>query len=131
MVVDDYGVLVLLVDDEPDQIDMYRFSLEIAGFRVAPAYRGSEAIQRAGQLQPDVIVLDVRLPDMTGWDVCKQLKADRLTAHIPIVILTAAASPTAGQRSLSAGCAAFLLKPCFPETLIETLRELIPVVTGL
>lgn len=114
--------LVLLVDDEPDQVEMYQLSLEEAGFRVATAYRGNVAVERACQLQPDAIVLDVRLPDLSGWEVCAMLKADPRTEHAPIIILTAAASPTLGEQASAAGCATHLLKPCFPEQLIEALR---------
>jgi CheY-like chemotaxis protein len=116
------GLLVLLVDDEPDQVEMYRLGLEDAGFRVATAYRGDEAVERARKFRPDAIVLDVRLPDLSGWDVCSVLKADLGTEHIPIIILTAAASPTLDAQASAAGCAAYLLKPCFPERLIEALR---------
>jgi CheY-like chemotaxis protein len=101
---------------------MYQLGLEDAGFRVATAYRADEALDRARKLRPDAIVLDVRLPDLSGWDVCGVLKADPRTEHVPIIILTAAASPTLGAQASAAGCAAYLLKPCFPEQLIEALR---------
>lgn len=121
------GPLVLLVDDEPDQVEMYQLDLEDAGFRVATAYRGNEAVERARKFRPDAIVLDVRLPDLSGWDVCGLLKADPHTEHIPIIILTAAASPTLGEQASAAGCAVHLLKPCFPEQLIEALRVVMRV----
>jgi CheY-like chemotaxis protein len=117
--------LVLLVDDEPDQVEMYRLGLEGAGFRVVHAYNGADAIARAREHQPTVIVLDVRLPDMTGWDVCTHLKTHAGTHHIPIVILTAAAQPSLPHQAAAAGCAAHLLKPCFPDELARTLRDVI------
>lgn len=119
------GPLVLLVDDEPDQVEMYQLSLEQAGFRVVVAYNGSDATGRARDSHPDIVVLDVRLPDLSGWDVCGVLKTDPQTEHIPIVILTAAASSTLGEQAAAARCAAFLLKPCFPDQLIRTIREVI------
>jgi CheY-like chemotaxis protein len=119
------AALVLLVDDEPDQVEMYHFALEHAGFAVDDAETGAAAIARAHERQPNVIVLDVRLPDMTGWDVCNALKGDPRTAHIPIVILTAAASATIGQQATEHGCVAHLLKPCYPEDLTRTVREIL------
>ncbi|MGH9346711.1 MAG: response regulator [Vicinamibacterales bacterium] len=117
--------LVLLVDDEPDQVEMYQLALEFSGFDVVVAYNGGDAVARARASLPSAIVLDVRLPDMTGWDVCAALKKDRRTEHIPVIILTAAATATLAQQSIAAGCAAHLLKPCFPEDLTRTVREVI------
>ena len=117
--------LVLLVDDEPDQVEMYQLALEMSGFDVAAAYNGERALEAARALHPSVIVLDLRLPDISGWDVCAALKADPQTLDIPVVILTAAASPTLPQRSKAAGCAAYLVKPCFPEVLTKTLQDII------
>ena len=116
---------ILLVDDEPDQVEMYHFALEHAGFAVDDAQTGTTAIALARRLRPDVIVLDVRLPDMTGWDVCNALKSDGETAQIPIIILTALASTTIGYEAAQHGCAAHLLKPCYPEDLMRTVREVL------
>jgi CheY-like chemotaxis protein len=119
------GPRVLLVDDQPDQVEMYQFALEYAGFAVDGAASGAAAVSRARTAKPDLIVLDLRLPDMSGWDVCSALKSDPQTAHIPIVILTAAASPTLGEEAARFGCAAHLLKPCFPEDLTATVRQIL------
>ena len=113
---------VLLVDDGPDQVEMYQFALESAAFDVSAAYTGRSAIERARELVPDVIVLDVRMPDVSGWDVCVALKADPRTAGIPIVILTAAASAALAEDAAQAGCVAYLVKPCYPDDLARTLR---------
>lgn len=104
---------------------MYQLGLESAGFRVIPAYTGAEALSLARDRQPAAIVLDIRLPDITGWDVCRALKTDPDTARIPIIVLTAAASPTLARQAETAGCAACLLKPCFPDQLAHTLRGVI------
>jgi CheY-like chemotaxis protein len=119
------GARVLLVDDDPDQVEMYTLALEASGFRVVAAYTGEAAFARAVDASPDVIVLDVRLPDMTGWTVCEMLKTDARTKHIPVVVLTAAASPTLSQRAIDAGCAAQLLKPCYPDELTRALRAVL------
>ena len=116
---------ILLVDDEPDQVEMYRYELEDSGFVVISASTGSDAVTRARDLGPDVIVLDVRLPDMTGWDVCRVLKADPRTEHIPVIVLTAAATPTLATDAANAGCAAYLLKPCYPDQLAISIRNVL------
>jgi CheY-like chemotaxis protein len=116
---------VLLVDDEPDQVEMYQLALEFSGFRVVTAYTGMAGIAVAQREPPAVIVLDLRLPDLSGWDVCARLLNDPLTARIPLIILTAAATPTLGAQAAAAGCKAHLIKPCFPDRLIQTIREVI------
>jgi adenylate cyclase len=116
---------VLLVDDEPDQVEMYQLALEFAGFEVIAAFNGKGAVESARAHAPAAIVLDLRLPDMSGWEVCKVLKSDARTADIPVVILTAAASLTLPQLAKAAGCAAHLIKPCFPDRLARTLADVI------
>jgi CheY-like chemotaxis protein len=120
-----HSPLVLLVDDEPDQVEMYQLALEVSGFNVAVAYDGRRALQSAGVHLPDIIVLDLRLPDMSGWDVCAALKSDPRTRAVPIIILTAAASLTLPEQSKAAGCAAYLVKPCFPDLLTKTVRQVL------
>jgi CheY-like chemotaxis protein len=116
---------VLLVDDEPDQVEMYQLALELAGFDVVFAYNGADGLARAHERVPAAIVLDLRLPDMTGWEVCAAVKADPITELIPVIILTAAASTTLPQQAAAAGCKAHLVKPCFPDQLTRTIREVI------
>jgi len=117
--------LVLLVDDERDQVEMYQLALEVSGFDVVPAYTGREGLERARERTPDAVVLDLRLPDITGWEVAAALKADPRTRAVPIIILTAAASLTLPQEAAAAGCAAYLTKPCFPDVLARTVRDVI------
>ena len=119
------GRLVLLVDDEADQVEMYQLALEVAGYDVIAAYTGEDGIARARGHTPDAIVLDVRLPDISGWEVCAVLRADARTERIPVIILTAAAVPSIAEQAADAGCAACLLKPCFPDQLIRTVRDVI------
>ena len=119
------GTRILLVDDQPDQIEMYQFALEHAGFAVDTAPDGGTAIAVARTRLPNVIVLDIRLPDMDGWQVCRVLKSDPATAPIPIVILTAAVSGTMSRQATESGCAAHLVKPCFPDDLTRTIRDVL------
>jgi CheY-like chemotaxis protein len=119
------GAQILLVDDDPDQVEMYRYALEDVGFVVVSASTGSEAVTRARALCPDVVVLDVRLPDMSGWEVCKVLKTDPSTGNIPVIVLTAAATATLAADAANAGCAAYLLKPCYPDELAVSIRNVL------
>jgi CheY-like chemotaxis protein len=119
------GAQILLVDDDPDQVEMYRYALEDVGFVVVGASTGSEAVTRARALRPDVVVLDVRLPDMSGWEVCKVLKTDPTTGNIPVIVLTAAATTTLAADAADAGCAAYLLKPCYPDQLAVSIRNVL------
>ena len=104
---------------------MYSYPLEACGCEVIAAYDGENGLARARETQPDIIVLDVRLPDITGWNVCAILKSDPATARIPIVVLTAAADPAVAQQAMEAGCAAHLLKPCYPDELTRTIFSLV------
>lgn len=125
------GRRVLLVDDEPDQVELYQYGLQTAGFDVRCAYTGAAAIEAARALLPDIVVLDLRLPDITGWEVCEALRRDPGTASIPVVILTAAASPMLPREAIDSGCAAYLLKPCYPEDLVRTLRAVLDGASSL
>jgi len=118
--------LVLLIDDEPEHVEMYQLSLESAGFEVISAYTGGDGVSLARARQPDAIVLDLRLPDITGWEVCGLLKTDPRTERIPVVILTAIDSPGLSDQAARTGCAAHLLKPCFPDQLIKVVRTVLP-----
>ena len=104
---------------------MYRYALEESGFVVVSASTGSDAITRARHLRPDVVVLDLRLPDMNGWEVCTALKTDPRTDRIPVIVLTAAATSTLATDAFNAGCAAYLLKPCYPEQLAGSIRDVL------
>lgn len=117
---------ILLVDDDADQVEMYRYALDDAGFSVVTAATGADAVSRARDLRPDVIVLDVRLPDIPGWEVCAVLKGDPRTSHIPVIALTALATPTLPTDAAKAGCAAHLVKPCYPDQLIAAIRDVLP-----
>jgi len=116
---------VLLVDDFRDNREMYVEYLRYVGFRVAEAATGSEALERAFELRPDLIVMDLALPSLDGWEATRVLKSDLRTAHIPVIALTGHALQRHSQRALEAGCDAFLIKPCLPETLVAEIRRLL------
>ena len=119
---------VLLVDDYPDAREMYSEYLEFCGFDVVEAANGIEALERAADAAPDIILMDLSLPVMDGWEATRRLKADKRTASIPVVALTGHALAGISEGARNAGCDAFVTKPCLPEDLVKEIRK---VLSGL
>ena len=122
--------LVLVVDDFPDNRDMYMQYLEFSGLRVAEAQNGHEALEQAHTLLPDLIVMDLSLPGLDGWEATRRLKSDDRTAHIPVVALTAHDGAGELQRATQAGCDWFVPKPCPPAALIVEVRRVLSGLQG-
>jgi CheY-like chemotaxis protein len=116
---------VLLVDDYPDAREMYTEYLEFSGFDVVEAGNGMEALQRAVDTGPDIILMDLSLPVMDGWEATRRLKADYRTASIPVVALTGHALAGISEGAKKAGCDAFVTKPCLPEDLVREIRKIL------
>ena len=116
---------VLLVDDYPDAREMYSEYLEFCGFEVVEAGNGMEALQRAADENPDIILMDLSLPVMDGWEATRRLKADNRTASIPVVALTGHALAGISEGAKRAGCDAFVTKPCLPEDLVKEIRKVL------
>lgn len=119
----DWRPTVLVVDDNIDARAISRMYLRAMGCRVYTAVDGVEGIARATERLPDVIVLDLEMPRLNGWDAARLLKQSPATGHIPIVALTAMHG--ARETSRTAGCDAFLAKPCLPELLWWEIRLLL------
>ena len=97
---------------------MYAECFAFSGFRVAEAASGAEAVEKAIELTPDVILMDLSLPGMDGWEATRRLKANRRTKHIPVVALTGHAFAGFSDSAKQAGCDAFITKPCLPDELV-------------
>jgi len=117
--------LVLLVDDYPDAREMYSQYLEFSGFSVVQAANGLEALQRATDYAPDIILMDLSLPVMDGWEATRRLKSNARTATIPVVALTGHALAGISEGARQAGCDAFVTKPCLPEDLVKEVRAIL------
>jgi CheY-like chemotaxis protein len=117
--------LVLVVDDFEDNRAMYAEYLSYSGYSVEQAADGEEAVKLAQNLLPDIVVMDLSLPIMDGWEATRRLKADERTRRIPVIALTGHALASHSRGAREAGCDAFLAKPCLPEKLVEKVEELI------
>ena len=117
--------LVLLVEDQADLRQLYAQQLASHGFDVIEAENGDAAIVHTSQHAPDVVLMDLSLPVVDGWEATRRLKGDTRTAHIPIVALTAHDGSGELQRATLAGCDWFVPKPCPPEALVAELRRVL------
>lgn len=124
----DESPLILVVDDYQDAREMYAEYLQFSGFRVAEARNGNEALEQAFSLKPDLILMDLSLPGMDGWEATRQLKSDERTRHIPVVALTGHALAGASDGARKAGCDSFVTKPCLPDDLVVEVRRMLNVV---
>ena len=124
----DTAPLILVVDDYQDAREMYAEYLQFSGFRVAEARNGNEALEQAFALKPDLILMDLSLPGMDGWEATRVLKADDRTRNIPIVALTGHALAGASEGAKKAGCDSFVTKPCLPDDLVVEVRRMLGTV---
>ena len=122
------GPLILVVDDYQDAREMYAEYLQYSGFRVAEAKNGNEAVAQARSLRPDLILMDLSLPGMDGWEATRVLKSDDETKGIPIVALTGHALAGASEGARKAGCDSFVTKPCLPDDLVVEVRRMLNAV---
>ena len=116
---------VLLVDDEPDLVQMVSLRLQSAGYEVVPAYDGQQALDQVKQSRPDIIILDLMLPKMDGYKVCRLLKFDERTKGIPVLIFTARAQVEDVTLATECGADAYITKPFDARVLLDKLQELL------
>ena len=117
--------LILIAEDQADLRQLYAQELTMSGFDVIEAENGADAISHTADRTPDVVLMDLSLPVLDGWEATRRLKADARTAHIPIVALTAHDGSGELQRATRAGCDWFVPKPCLPHDLIEEVRRVL------
>jgi two-component system, cell cycle response regulator DivK len=115
--------LVLIVDDYAEGREICAEYLAFRGYRVATAEDGVDALAKTRDLLPDVILMDLSLPRLDGWEASRQLKGDERTRHIPIIALTAHALSSARDRAVAAGCDSVVTKPCLPRDLEAEVRR--------
>ena len=116
---------VLLVEDNEDNLVVYRTILEHVGFRVIEARDGEEGVNRAKQYKPDLILMDISIPKIDGWEATQRLKSDESTKMIPIIALTAHALEEDRQKALQAGCDGYLAKPVEPRRVVQEVERFV------
>ena len=116
---------ILVVDDEPDVVQLIDYNLKAAGYDVTTAADGDEALKKARSTAPDLIILDLMLPEVEGLDVCKILRREPSTSGIPIVMLTAKASETDRVLGLELGADDYVTKPFSPRELVLRVKRLL------
>ena len=117
--------LLLIAEDDSALRGLYVEHLSISGFDVIEAADGAVAIESTSSRQPDVVVMDLSLPIIDGWEATRRLKSDARTAHIPVVALTAYDTSPELQRAKLAGCDWFIPKPCPPDALVTEIRRVL------
>ena len=116
---------VLIIEDEQDTRDLYGFVLKEAGYDVVLARNGMEGFTRACESQPSVIVTDLGLPSIDGWEMIRRLRADNRTREIPVVVVTGSSTPALQDVAAKLGCASVLNKPCSPDELVGEIQKTI------
>jgi two-component system alkaline phosphatase synthesis response regulator PhoP len=116
---------ILIAEDERDIRDLVSFSLKFGGFEVVQASNGQEAVERAQVEMPDLILMDVRMPKMTGYEACKALKALPAMRHIPVVFLSAKGQESEIQQGVEAGAEEYILKPFAPDELTKQIKAVL------
>jgi DNA-binding response OmpR family regulator len=116
---------ILIAEDERDIRDLVAFTLRFAGYEVVTAANGEEAVQQASKENPDLILMDVRMPRMTGYEACRILKADPEMKDVPIVFLSAKGQESEIQTGLEAGAEEYLLKPFAPDQLTDRVKSIL------
>ncbi len=116
---------ILIAEDERDIRDLVEFTLKFAGHEVHKAANGAEAVEMAPEVRPDLILMDVRMPRMTGYEACRELKQRDDVKHIPVVFLSAKGQDVEMQAGLEAGAIAYILKPFAPDDLTRRVGEIL------
>jgi DNA-binding response OmpR family regulator len=116
---------ILIAEDERDIRDLISFTLSFAGHEVIATANGEEACEKARELLPDLILLDVRMPRMTGYEACEKIKSDETTRHIPVVFLSAKGQEKEVQTGIEVGAIEYILKPFAPDQLTERMNAIL------
>ena len=120
------GKSILVVDDEPDVVAFLETTLKAEDFEVLTAYDGISALDICCTDKPDLVLLDIMMPMMSGYEVCEQIKANPLTQHIPVLFLSSAHTPEARAQSFRVGALELIKKPFLPKELLAQIRRHLP-----
>ena len=116
---------ILIVDDEEDIVNLVKISLNLANFDTLEALSGQAALDILKNRKPDLILLDIMMPEMDGYEVCRHVKKDKRLKKIPVVMLTAKGQKNDAEKGLESGAHDYIIKPFDPYELGERVRELL------
>jgi len=122
---------ILVVEDDPELVELLCFNLRKAGFSVGTATNGVDGLKKARSVGPDLILLDLMLPELDGFAVCDILRHDSATASIPIIILTAMSGQLSRFTGLDAGASDYITKPFSPRYLLERIEQRLHLVSRM
>ena len=116
---------ILVVDDDADVVELLCFNLKKAGYAIGTAFNGVEALKKARSILPDLILLDLMLPELDGFAVCEILRRDAATASIPVIMLTALSSELGRMAGLESGANEYVPKPFSPKALVARIDQML------
>ncbi len=116
---------ILIAEDERDIRDLIQFTLTFAGHKITAAANGAEALELAPKVKPDLIMMDVRMPRMTGYEACREMKKIDDIKHIPVIFLSAKGQDEEKQTGIDAGAVAYILKPFAPDDLTRQIADIL------
>ena len=116
---------ILIAEDESDILELINFTLQFGGYEVIPTSNGTDALEMTRKEQPDLVLLDVRMPRMSGYQVCTEIKADPGINHIPVVFLSAKGQEAEIKTGYETGAIDYILKPFAPDQLLIRIEEIL------
>ena len=119
------GKTILIIEDEMNLAELLKFRLEVNGYHVETSYDGHEGVNKIGTMKPDLVILDVMLPKMDGYEVIRRIKSDSNTKDIPIVVLTARSQNEDLERARNLGAGSVISKPFDPKKLLSEIEKLL------
>jgi DNA-binding response OmpR family regulator len=121
---------ILIAEDERDIRDLICFTLQFAGYQVVAVSNGEEAIEKALSESPDLILMDVRMPRMTGYEACKRMKTEESIKNIPVIFLSAKGQDAEVKAGLDVGALEYIIKPFSPDQLTERVKDILSQARG-
>jgi len=116
---------ILIAEDERDILELITFTLQYGGYQVIPATNGNQAWELTRKELPNLVLLDIRMPGMSGYEVCKEIKSHQQTKHIPVIFLSAKGQEAEIKTGYETGAIDYILKPFAPDQLLSRLEELL------
>jgi len=117
---------ILVADDDPSILRLLQLNFELEGYEVHTASDGEEALAKARASSPDIVVLDVMMPGMDGWEVCRRMKEDETMREVPVILLTALGQESERRRGLAVGASEYVMKPFDPDQLVQMVKRTLP-----